>query len=278
MAAVLAVKALTMFSVGRMEKEIHDLNGDDKDVTAKIDELDGTRALLEREHKDIVSDFDRLENQKNQLVMSIQKFGAVPVDQPSRVTPAETGPVASTHPSDDQIETVEDTGGAPEGPTSDPADSLEVGQPAEQSLAESAEGEARILVVDDNAELRDLLAEAFGKSNLVDRAADGLEALQLILKQKISYDVVVTDLNMPNIDGMTFLENLPEGTKAIVMSAYMDRPEFAPAAEHPRVCRAIAKPFKLGEIKEAVAREVAPKTEAIEPVVVDEAAVESVEQ
>ena len=77
--------------------------------------------------------------------------------------------------------------------------------------------------------------------------------LNLILKEGRKYEAILTDLNMPNVDGMTFLEHVPEDTSVIVMLAYLGRPEFEAAAEHPRVFRTISKPFKLGTIRYAVA-------------------------
>ncbi len=77
-----------------------------------------------------------------------------------------------------------------------------------------------MLTVDDNGDLRDLLSESFSEDHLVDRAADGLEALNFILKEERGYDAIITDLNMPNRDGLTFLTNCPAGMQVIVMSAY----------------------------------------------------------
>ncbi|HEY6844163.1 MAG TPA: response regulator, partial [Thermoanaerobaculia bacterium] len=65
----------------------------------------------------------------------------------------------------------------------------------------------RVLVVDDDAEIRELLASVLRRRGLTaDVAADGAEALDL-LRQNI-YSVVLLDLLMPNIDGFAVLGEL----------------------------------------------------------------------
>jgi DNA-binding NtrC family response regulator len=69
---------------------------------------------------------------------------------------------------------------------------------------------------------------------------------------------------MPNRDGLTFLTNVPAGMRVIVMSAYLDRPEFEAAATHKRVFCTIAKPFKPATIREAFNRFVAENPKPVE--------------
>jgi DNA-binding NarL/FixJ family response regulator len=64
--------------------------------------------------------------------------------------------------------------------------------------------DARILVVDDDAELLEVLKEwltLFGAR--VDTASEGLQALYLA--KKGTYDLVLTDLHMPNLNGLQLL-------------------------------------------------------------------------
>ncbi len=61
-------------------------------------------------------------------------------------------------------------------------------------------GQKRILVVDDEAVLRDVLADILaGDGHQVDIACDGLEALDWLNQHH--YDAVFTDLHMPGLDG-----------------------------------------------------------------------------
>jgi len=79
-----------------------------------------------------------------------------------------------------------------------------------------------ILVVDDSHAVRDNLSELLAAEGYeVDSCANGREALQLL--QDHSYDVVVTDLSMPEVDGMGVLaylvEHFPE-TSCIIITGY----------------------------------------------------------
>jgi two-component system chemotaxis response regulator CheY len=70
---------------------------------------------------------------------------------------------------------------------------------------------ARILAVDDSAAMRQMVGITLtGAGHEVQQAADGREALQIAEKQK--FDLVITDVNMPVMDGLTLvrhLRNLP---------------------------------------------------------------------
>ena len=88
---------------------------------------------------------------------------------------------------------------------------------------------ARILVVDDEPDLETLIQQKFrhqirdGKVSFL-FARDGVEALAA-LKTDNGIDLVVTDINMPRMDGLTLLQKLQEGEETastIVVSAYGD--------------------------------------------------------
>ena len=69
-----------------------------------------------------------------------------------------------------------------------------------------------ILVVDDSASLRQVVGIALkGAGYSVIEACDGMDALSKIKGQKIN--LVISDVNMPNMDGITFvreMKKLPE--------------------------------------------------------------------
>jgi len=83
---------------------------------------------------------------------------------------------------------------------------------------------ARILVVDDEASARSGLEKLFKQSGYdVSTASDGVQALEVASER--APDVVVTDLNMPNMDGMTLLTKLREqdpDLPVIVTTAFGD--------------------------------------------------------
>jgi excisionase family DNA binding protein len=62
----------------------------------------------------------------------------------------------------------------------------------------------RILVVDDEAGIRELLAKTLAVAEYdVDLAAGGQEALERLHREQ--YDLVITDLRMPGVDGLTLI-------------------------------------------------------------------------
>jgi CheY-like chemotaxis protein len=65
----------------------------------------------------------------------------------------------------------------------------------------------RLLIVDDEAVIRALLQRHFeAREYVVETAANGIEALQRLSQAK--YDIVITDLLMPEMDGHELLERI----------------------------------------------------------------------
>lgn len=67
----------------------------------------------------------------------------------------------------------------------------------------------RILVVDDHDALRKSMIDALSRQEdvaLVDGAANGAEALKLLIQRR--YDVMVTDIVMPVMDGYTLMQEM----------------------------------------------------------------------
>jgi two-component system, chemotaxis family, chemotaxis protein CheY len=66
---------------------------------------------------------------------------------------------------------------------------------------------ARILAVDDSAAMRRMVGITLtGAGHEVEQAVDGCEALQKAAGRK--FDLVITDVNMPNMDGITLVREL----------------------------------------------------------------------
>lgn len=66
---------------------------------------------------------------------------------------------------------------------------------------------ASILLVDDSASMREMVSFTLkGVGHQVSEAEDGVEALEFA--KKTSVDLVVTDVNMPNMDGITLTAEL----------------------------------------------------------------------
>lgn len=65
----------------------------------------------------------------------------------------------------------------------------------------------KILVVDDSKMLRDMVVYTLNEGGYPDvaEAEDGAVALSLVQKER--FDIVITDINMPNMDGFSFTQN-----------------------------------------------------------------------
>ncbi len=112
---------------------------------------------------------------------------------------------------------------------------------------------ARVLVVEDEHELRELIAQWLEtRSYQVVQAADGRDAVDL-LEAGLEPDVILLDLTMPRMDGREFLEWLRasprhQDRRVIVASGYLDE-------AHPvDVDRAFAKPFRPDLLERELAR------------------------
>ena len=90
---------------------------------------------------------------------------------------------------------------------------------------ETSEREFRhsILVVDDDPQVRKLFDQVLNKAGYsVYGACNGLEAKALI--QRVHFDVIILDLNMPEMDGfevLTFARSEVPDLKIIVVSGFM---------------------------------------------------------
>lgn len=108
--------------------------------------------------------------------------------------------------------------------------------------------ERRILIVDDDAGIRLLLARVLSRQGfVVDSARDGAEAIEKMMEHE--YEVIALDLMMPRIDGVGVVKYLsehnPEKLKhVLIMTAF-----GASAIEKvcPPVERFIEKPFDLND-------------------------------
>ena len=114
---------------------------------------------------------------------------------------------------------------------------------------------ARLLIVDDEENLRTSLCQAFRMEGYeVTGAADAQEALALI--QEANFDVLLSDLMMPGLDGLSLLEKarvlMPEAV--IILMTGQATVESAIRALKGGAYDYILKPFKLEEIFHVVGR------------------------
>ncbi len=111
-----------------------------------------------------------------------------------------------------------------------------------------------ILVVDDEAPVREMIGDALSLAGYKTLAAsDGLDALNILRSSKV--DLIVSDINMPKLDGFQLLESLRlkgDNTPFVLLTASKERPHlstgFRLGADD-----FIAKPFGIEELALRVA-------------------------
>ena len=113
---------------------------------------------------------------------------------------------------------------------------------------------ARILLADDDGATRDLVRralEADGHSVFVTQ--DGVEALEHLVGGG-GFDVLVSDVNMPGLDGISLAERAAAALPGIAILLMSGFPEQLDKARGIRVARigTLSKPFTLEQAKAAV--------------------------
>jgi len=114
----------------------------------------------------------------------------------------------------------------------------------------------RILVIDDDPDLRDVLSRTLARAGYeVISAEDGQKARALYRSHPP--DIVVTDIYMPNTDGLEALmelrRTLPH-VKVIAISGGVAKQNILQVATALGASCTLSKPFEPGELLDAVAR------------------------
>jgi DNA-binding response OmpR family regulator len=120
-------------------------------------------------------------------------------------------------------------------------------------------GEARVLVVDDDPSLRELISLVVGSGGHRPLRAESVpRALELLDRERV--DLVVTDLNMPGLGGLDLLAELSSRASpppALVVSGCRDEATVR-AATLLGALAVLEKPFSLKELRAAVDDALAP--------------------
>jgi two-component system, chemotaxis family, chemotaxis protein CheY len=75
-------------------------------------------------------------------------------------------------------------------------------------------GSRRILIVDDSSLVRLYYRETLEKAGFaIDQAINGIEAMEKVLARP--FDLVIVDINMPRMDGLSFLRTLRRATPEV---------------------------------------------------------------
>ncbi|OHB74391.1 MAG: hypothetical protein A2Z34_08040 [Planctomycetes bacterium RBG_16_59_8] len=114
---------------------------------------------------------------------------------------------------------------------------------------------ASIMVVDDEEDTRTMLYELLSSEGyIVATAKDALEALKAMSRSR--FDLVVSDLRMPMMEGIEFLDKIKAAapsTKAIILTAYGNHPLYLDALEK-GAADMLLKPVKNAELLRTVER------------------------
>lgn len=123
---------------------------------------------------------------------------------------------------------------------------------------------AHILVVDDEAGMRTFAERALTRAgHRVTLAENGRRALEAVSRS--AFDVIVTDLLMPEMEGIEFLLELRRRAMKIPIIAMsgggrMDALTYFGMARHAGAARFLAKPFSLEDLLAAVGEVTSPGT------------------
>jgi excisionase family DNA binding protein len=118
-----------------------------------------------------------------------------------------------------------------------------------------AAGRPRVLVVDDEASIRDLLAKTLALAEYdVDLAPDGRTALERL--RIVPYDLLITDLKMPGVDGLTVIREarrLKADIPVIIITGFSTEAS-AIEAVNLGVSGYLTKPFRVPRVLAAAAK------------------------
>jgi len=121
---------------------------------------------------------------------------------------------------------------------------------------------SRILIADDEESMRMLVSRAIGMDgHEIVTAEDGSEALEILVRDDGKFDLLLTDIKMPIMDGIALAlaaaRDFPDLT-ILLMTGFADQRERAFGLDA-IVHDVITKPFSVADIRTAVADALAAK-------------------
>ena len=124
---------------------------------------------------------------------------------------------------------------------------------------------ARILIADDEESMRQLVARAISMDgHETTTAEDGAEALEILVKNTGQFDLLLTDIKMPVMDGIALAlaaaRDFPKLT-ILLMTGFADQRERASGLDA-IVHDVVTKPFAVADIRTAVADALASRADS----------------
>jgi excisionase family DNA binding protein len=128
-------------------------------------------------------------------------------------------------------------------------------QPTPPNAPVARSARKRVLVVDDEASIRDLLAKTLALAEYeVDTAGDGAAALDRM--RSAGYDLLIADLKMPGMDGLTLIKQakkLKADLPVIIITGFSTE-SSAIEAVNLGVAGYLTKPFRVPQVLAAAAK------------------------
>jgi DNA-binding response OmpR family regulator len=113
---------------------------------------------------------------------------------------------------------------------------------------------SKLLIIDDNKEILSIFKDFFIKKKYeVFSATDGLEGLKILETEQQGFDLVITDLVMPNISGVALISIIKKrfpDTPVIAITGWGEHPEAL--ATEAQADKVLEKPFELSELDKAI--------------------------
>lgn len=125
-------------------------------------------------------------------------------------------------------------------------------------------GRGRILLVEDEDGVRGIAAQLLmSRGYDVEEACDGEEAMEIIDEDEEGFDLVISDVVMPGIDGPTLIQQAREklgDARVVFISGYAER-DLAKRLDDNRAVSFLPKPFTVRQLAERVKEELAARSE-----------------
>jgi two-component system response regulator ResD len=115
----------------------------------------------------------------------------------------------------------------------------------------------RILLADDEDSVRQVYGMLLSDEFDVVEARNGKEALELYSKAQGTFDLVITDYEMPLLKGNVLARRIRElcPTQPIIMITAFEPPRLNRAVDN-----VVHKPFSLTQLREAIAKAIGPRS------------------
>jgi len=125
------------------------------------------------------------------------------------------------------------------------------------SGASSTRGCYRVLVVDDESRIREMLSKTLALAEYeVDTAPNAVAALDMLRVSQANYDLLIADLKMPGMDGLSLIRQVKQlcsGLPVIIITGFSTE-SCAIEAVNLGVSAYLTKPFRVPQVLAAAAK------------------------